>query len=815
MPGANWPLAGYTVVDLSAGIAGAYCTKMLTDGGANVVKLEPPAGNPLRRWSASGATIPPGEDGALFQFLACSQESVVVDPADASAVEAAAGLIRRAGAVVWTPGSPLAGLPRFHPAALRQAAPAATIVAITPFGLEGPWTGLPATDFTLQAWSGSTAIRGLPGREPLTTGGQPGEWMAGAIAAASLLASRWRTLATGSGELVDVSILETLSYSMNMYSLTYSTIASGPPRTARTTNIPDVLPARDGWVGFQAATARMFQEFSEMVGHPEWNEADPPLYITRNRQARRDELLAAMRAWTSQRTTAEIIELASARRIPVAPIGTGATLPAMEQFTQRGFYVANPRGGFLQPGAPYVFSSGNCPMPPEAPPRLGEHTARATVSATPSAAPANATLTARARLPLEGHRVADFTGYWAGPIVSHFLAMLGAEVIKVEAAERPDGLRSHTVLPPGTDQWWEWVPIFMGTNTNKRDITLDLATERGRELAKRLISECDIVLENYTPRVFEQFGLGYDTVHQLRPDAIMMRMPAFGLSGPWRDWPGYAQTMEHVSGIAWSTGYEGGDPYIPNGFCDAVAGTHATVALLLALEHRRRTGEGCLVEVPMVGGALNIAAEQVIEYSAYGNLLTRMGNRSRHAAPQGVYRSADVEPGGSRDAWVGVAVETDAQWEALVHALGDPPWARDPTLATAAGRRAAHDAVDHELAAWCAARTADTIVETLWPAGVPIAKLLFAHQLDQLRQLQARGFFETLHHPLTGTNLYWGYPARFGNGPHQMNRAPSPLLGQHNREVLCGLLGVAEEELAALERAGVIGTRPGGALKPR
>jgi crotonobetainyl-CoA:carnitine CoA-transferase CaiB-like acyl-CoA transferase len=284
-------------------------------------------------------------------------------------------------------------------------------------------------------------------------------------------------------------------------------------------------------------------------------------------------------------------------------------------------------------------------------------------------------------------------------------------------------------------------------------------------------------------------------------------MPAFGLSGPWRERTGYAQNMEQVSGMATMTGYADDRPLVPNGICDPLAGNHALVALLLAFEHRRKTGEGMLVEVPMIGAAINVTAEQALEYQAFGHLMQRDANRGPTAAPQNVYRTAEVEEDGSRDHWVAVAVESDAQWEGLRRALGDPGWAADPALATPAGRRAQHDAIDGHLAAWCAGRSGDEVVDALWDAGVPVAKVLAGPEVRHIPQLAARGFIESVEHPLTGCSLHYGYPARFSAGPARLHRRPAPTLGQHNREILVDLLGVSPEEFAALEADAVIGTR--------
>jgi crotonobetainyl-CoA:carnitine CoA-transferase CaiB-like acyl-CoA transferase len=253
------------------------------------------------------------------------------------------------------------------------------------------------------------------------------------------------------------------------------------------------------------------------------------------------------------------------------------------------------------------------------------------------------------------------------------------------------------------------------------------------------------------------------------------------------------------------TGFPEGPPHVPNGICDPLAGTHATLGLLLALEHRRKTGEGMLVEVPMVGGAVNVAAEQVLEYQAFGHLMQRDGNRGPIAAPQNVYRCADVEGDGMPDDWIALAVETDEHWRGLCRAL---EWVDVPSeWDTFEGRRAAHDEIDARIGAWCRPLTGDAVVECLWPAGVPVAKVLASPQVQHVPQLKARRFLETVTHPVAGDQIHYGYPVRFGAGPDRFHRRPPPTLGQHNYEVLVGLLGVEPEEYERLLAAEVIGTK--------
>ncbi|HLN18516.1 MAG TPA: CoA transferase [Acidimicrobiales bacterium] len=804
------PLTGLYVVDLSSGVAGGYCTKTLADGGAEVVKLEAPGGDPLRRFALGGEVVP-GEDGPLFEFLGCSKQSVVLDPDVPADLDRAEALVAAADVVVWSKGSALAGHPRLAPDALRHLAPGAVVATITPFGLEGPWADRPASDLTLQASAGGVFSRGAPDRAPVQIGGRLVEWLGGMFCAVGALTAWRRARECGTGELVDVSLLECLVVTEQMYGTIKQTMTppSGvrPPerQPTRSVLIPAIYATKDGWVGFMVATATMWESFCIMVEHPEWLE-DGRLYAYAGRLERYDELEGATAEWCGRRTTDEVLEQADLLRVPAAPVGDGASVTGLDQFVERRFFVRNPRSGRLQPDTPYTLGAGAARRPTGPPPRLGEHNDTVDPGARPPR-PAPPAPGPTGPLPFAGLRVADFTAFWAGPIVGHFLSMLGAEVIHVESVKRPDGIRGHTILTTEDDRWWEWTPNFHGSNTNKRDLTLDMSTEEGRALARRLIERCDVVLENYAPRVMDQWGLDGPTVLGLRPDVVFVRMPAFGLSGPWRERTGYAQNMEQVSGMAWMTGHADDRPLVPNGMCDPVAGTHALFALLLALEHRRATGEGMLVEVSMVGGALNVTAEQALEYQAFGHLMTRDGNRGPTAAPQNLYRCSDAEDDGRLDMWVAVAVETDEQWAGLRRALGDPAWAAAPELGSAAGRRAAHDEIDGHLASWCEGRPADEVVEVLAAAGVPVGRVLAPAEVQHLEQLAARGFLETVVHPLTGQAVHTGYPVRFSAGPRRLHHRPAPTLGQDNRELLTELLGVSPEAYARLEAADVIGTR--------
>jgi crotonobetainyl-CoA:carnitine CoA-transferase CaiB-like acyl-CoA transferase len=765
------------IVCLAGDIAGGYCARLLADGGAEILRVEDPAGDPLRGWSQSGSAR---GDGALFQFLAAGSTSVVATDPDELAP-----MVRSADVIVWSPHSEIArALP---PDRLRELNPRAVVTAITDFGLTGPWADRPATDLTLQALSGGPGQRGIPERPPLAAGGRLGEWTAGMFAAVHTAAA----LYGGGAELLDVSMLESLILTTTVHPVSWYTIAGMPMRPIRARNLPDIHPARDGYIGFMVVTGQQWLDFCSIVDRGDWMD-DADLGIMVNRFRRRHQLMDAIDAWTSQHTCAEILEIADLLRVPAAIIGSGETIPHMEHLAARNAFEVNETGGFLQPAVPWKLHEVAQPKRGPAP-QLGA----GTLPNWPRKEPRS-----KRTRPFEGIRVADFTANWAGPIVGHLLATLGAEVIHVEGGKRPDAIRNNTCKPMADPDWPEFSGIFAGTNTGKRSVTVDMSTHDGRDLARRLVVTCDVVVENYSPRVMESWGLGWEQVRELNPRAVMVRMPAYGLDGPWRDRGGYAQTMEMTSGMAWSTGWPDSTPEIPNGPCDPIAGTHATLGLILALERVAAGGDGILVEAPMISAALSVAAEVVIEQSACGADVRRAGNRSNVCAPQGIYPTLEPDRVGMGDRrWVAVSVTDDRGWRALCALLDRPEWADWPE----SQRRERHDGIDAILTEWTSLRTVKDVIESVTAIDVPVAEVMLGHLLPGLEQIEHRGFFERMEHPKTGINTHAGMPVRWSSMPGTVLAGRAPLLGEHDEHVWVKQVGLSEEEYQGFRESGVIG----------
>ncbi|MBM4270131.1 MAG: CoA transferase, partial [Deltaproteobacteria bacterium] len=686
MPG--HALEGLRVLDLGTGIAGGYATKLLADAGADVVKVEPPGGDPLRRWTASGRSLAPDRDGPLFRFLAASKRSVL---ADLDRPEERARLLDLAAEAdlvfeTFTPKQSRAlGL---EGPALWRRNEAVSLVSLTPFGRTSPWADRPASELVLQALCGSAAARGVPGGTPIAAGGRLGDWLAGAYAAMAGLAGHLGTVRGGRGQHVDVAQLEVMHVTMAPPQALQESLLGRPLAFPRSVETPSIYPARDGWVGFCTITGQQWLDFLVLIERTDLQE-DRELAHRDGRTARSAEIDAAARAWTEQHAVEEIVEIAAALRIPVAAIGNGETVLGFDHFVERGVFVPGADGGFVQPRVPYRLSAAD-PRPFAAAPALGQHgrlsdgalapwtaargerengASASAVDTTPSAARDD-------QLPFEGLRVVDFTAFWAGPFATQFLAVLGADVVKIESTQRPDGMRFSSTREPNDDRWWEWSSFFQAFNANKKSVTLDLRRPEGIALVRRLLAEADVAIENFSPRVLDDLGIRWDDLQAANPRLVMVRMPAFGLDGPWRDRVGFAQTMEQISGMAWITGERDGPPRIPRGPCDPLAGIHACFALQAALRQRERTGVGQHVEVAMIEVALNVAVEQPLEHQLHGVLLCRDGNRGPEATPESVWACA------GEDRWIALSVGDEAQWSALRAWLGEPAWAADAALAT-------------------------------------------------------------------------------------------------------------------------------------
>jgi crotonobetainyl-CoA:carnitine CoA-transferase CaiB-like acyl-CoA transferase len=727
------PLAGLSVVEIASEISGPYATKLLVDLGAEVTKVEPPTGDPLRQWGPFPGGVADPRRGGLFEYLNAGKRVGGFD--DARELIANSHLLVEN----FAPGT-LEGW-GFDADSLGEINPNLLLLRISHFGQSGPWRDRPATPLTVQAASGWVSARD-PERPPVQVGGRIAEYVAGAYGALGALTAL-RMQPAGRVREVDVSefesLLSTLPYPMLMAKRMRSL---GLPSNVRSAPMLGVVRAADGWVGINCLTGQHWLDVCAMLGLSEFGEQQIAVMLG---GPERTEFYSRAEPLLAEQTVAETVELCQALRIPAAPVNDGATILECPQYAKRGFFVDG--GGFRRPGKAFRFTEG-----PEV-----------RTDPTPR----------EAKLPFAGLKVLDLSTFWAGAYLTCYLGAFGADIVKVESIQRPDGFRYSGAFPFEGDDWYERSGLWQATNLNKRDLTLDLTSERGLRIARRLAAQADVVVENFSPRVVEQFGLDYESLVALKPDVILVRMPGFGLQGPWRDYVGWALNFEQTAGMSAITGYADGPPCNPQGPADPVVGVHAGVALLAALEHRRRSGQGRLIEVPQIEVAACVTAEPVIEYSMNGVVQPRQGNR-RRGYLQGVY------PTGEDDVWVALSMPADGTVD--------------------------HDVFDEMVAAWTRTKTPEKILEILWAQSIPAERVITGEQMYDIPQLDGRGFYEEFERPITGAHRYPGWPFRITPGPTRHHRTPAPTLGQHNDEILRAL-GLSEDEVTNLREQRVIGER--------
>lgn len=407
------------------------------------------------------------------------------------------------------------------------------------------------------------------------------------------------------------------------------------------------------------------------------------------------------------------------------------------------------------------------------------------------------------RLALEGVRIIDMSHMWAGPMATGILADMGAEVIKVESIQRLDMWRGGAAILMGrTERPHEGAPPYNAVNRNKYGITLDLANPRGVEIFKELVKISDVVFENYSPRVMKDLGLDYPALKQVKPEIIMLSMPAFGMTGPWRDYAGFASNIEQVAGIAQLTGYPDGPPrVVGTAGADPLAGLNAAFAVLAALKHRRRTGKGQYIDLSQAEAIACLIGEAIVDYSMNKRVQPRRGNRHPSMAPHGCYRCK------GDDMWATIAVSSDAEWTRFCQAIGNPSWTDDERFSDALGRWQNQDELDKRIEEWTSEHDHYEVMHILQKADVAAGALLNPAELLEDPHLKARGFFEVVDRDVVGKYPYPRSPIRLSK-TKVSTRIPAPCLGEHNEYVLGQLLGMSKEEMAQLAEEKIIGTEP-------
>jgi crotonobetainyl-CoA:carnitine CoA-transferase CaiB-like acyl-CoA transferase len=405
------------------------------------------------------------------------------------------------------------------------------------------------------------------------------------------------------------------------------------------------------------------------------------------------------------------------------------------------------------------------------------------------------------KLPLDGIRVLDFGQMWAGPHVTQWLSVAGAEVIKIETSLKIDFMRNVGI--PATVPVKERTPnhgsAFASLNYGKKSLTLNMNQPRSKELFKQLVKISDVVAENFGGAVMDRWGLGYGDLKQVKSDIILYAGSGYGRTGPHSERPSYAEIVEAFDGSSYMNGYPGGEPNTVGvaPWMDAGQAQHGAFAILCALYHREQTGEGQQIDAAMIEGSANFLGELLMDTIMNDRVGERTGNRDSVMAPHGCYRCR------GEYGWVAIAVGNDTEWDALCATMGNPPWTRQPEFSSQFERGRNQDILDKHLEEWTRERDAYQITAVLQGAGVMAGPSLGPKGLVDDPHLKERGFFVENDHPVIGRLIYAGLPFRLSNAPRG-NYGPSPLLGEHNDYVLGHLLGLPREEIEGLVKDKVL-----------
>lgn len=400
-------------------------------------------------------------------------------------------------------------------------------------------------------------------------------------------------------------------------------------------------------------------------------------------------------------------------------------------------------------------------------------------------------------LALKGVRIADFTWVWAGPGATLLLACMGAEVIKFETRSRPDPSRRGSITLGQTFSNLQASTVFDNLNYDKLSITLALKHPKGLELAKRIVRISDVVTQNMRPGAMDRLGLGYEELLKIKPDIIMLSSSAFGATGPYREYTGYAHHFSAFSGLASMAGYSDGEPNTLTGATDIISATTSALAILAALNYRQRTGKGQHIDLSSSETLSVLIGDAFMDYTMNQRLPPRTGNLDTTMAPHNCYRCR------GEDKWVSIAVATDEEWEALCQAMGNPEWTKDKLFSRSYSRWRNQDKLDRLIEAWTINHSHYEVMELLQARGVAAMPSFSAEELFSDPHLKEREITTELEHPVMGKRVVINPPWKLSATPARFEKA-SPLMGEHNDYIFGKLLGMSQQEIAQLIEEKVI-----------
>ena len=837
MPG---PLQNIRVLDLTEEIVGPYATKLLADYGADVVKIEKPAGDSARQLGPfKGGDRHPDKSGTFFYFNT-NKRSVVLDLKTPSGVDGFWHLVDWADIIVegFEPGAMESlGLSW---EAIKARRGDISLVSVSNFGANSPYRHYRGSELVLYGFAGEMHSTGRLEREPVKMYGTSALVQSGSVLSTAILGALFATQAKGVGQHVDFSVADSHLVGVDRRHATvighqYSgrKTLRPPMEEQRVGILSGLYRCKDGWISIMGGGQR-FKNIREFFGYPAWLDDkrwdDPLIQMD---PAAIQEFNSHLTPWLNAHTKREVWEAGRRARFICGPLFTVDEVYSDTNFQQRGLWQSAETpalGQFRFPGRPFVMNK--TPWEYRRPaPQLGEHTDEV-LQAAGKREPLRPVRPSGSGQPLDGIRVLDLSGVWAGTFATLLLADLGAEVIKQEnqfilqpntrilpfvhltkemTSAGPSWVTGLPNNDPG-ERPWNYHPMFVSLYRNKKSFTLDIRQPEGLEILGRLVAEADVVLENSAVGTMEKLGVSYEWLKGIKENIIYLRAPGFGLTGEYKDARAFGSNLEEVLGHQLLRGYRGSEPAENSTIfaADYIAGSQIAFALMAAVWHRNQFGEGQFIEMSQAENATAMFAQAYMDFALNGELDEARGNRSIYAAdgevPCGAYPCKS--PGSAEeglDRWITINVMSDADWLRLRGVMGEPTWAISDDFLSAAGRLAKEDYIDEQLGHWTRGFEDYDLFHRLQAAGVAAAPILEASRVLSDPHVMARALFQeqTLEDDI-GT---YQYPAPIYQISGGGIRSAPVAMGQDNDYVYRELLGCDDEEIDRLTKAGHIADR--------
>jgi crotonobetainyl-CoA:carnitine CoA-transferase CaiB-like acyl-CoA transferase len=802
-------LTGIKVVEYATMVSGPYCGKLLADLGAEVIKVEPPEGDPSRHCGPFPKEGNHLEKSALFLYANTSKRGITLDIKKPEGIAAFRKLL--CWADVFIDNHPVGFFDKFGLGwdELHRLNPELIYASITPYGRTGPRAMARGDELTLIQAGGEGNL--VPARSfdlsfpPVKFGGYQVGYHGALNAAVGIMALILGRIKTGRGHLLDISLQECVInllpgtlHNHRYDGFNWGRVPDRPPAMGR-------METSDGYITLGANDDHHFRALRELMGKPDWlddDRWDDRVYRANHLM----EIAPKLDAWMKEQKKNEIYHKLAKAGIPVGPVNSAEDVMNSEQYKVRGYFteVEHPAAGKYQyAGWPYRLSVSP-PQVSRPAPLLGQHNDEIRIEIIDRESEENTGPSKEfqdLKLPLQGMRVLDFSWVWAGPYATMMLANLGAEVIKVEGHKRMDIVRRAVMWPRWEPEPHQVPPnqglSYNSVNRDKKSLTLDLSKPEGIQLARRLAAMSDIVIDNMRPDAMAKMGLGYQDLIKIKPDLIVVSSSGRGHNGPETNYLGFAQIHQSVSGVAYISGYPEDHPtYGSLGHTDITNAVTTAFVTLAAIHHREKTGEGQFIDYSQCEGSTCLIGEQLLGYRMTGIIPERQGNAHPEYAPHNVYRCWGV------DRWLALEVHSDEEFRALTRVMNRPELADDPRFKEQALRKKNEKELDDIIGKWTRQRDRDWMIEEFLKAGLAAAPSRDAEDLYADRHLKARNFFLKIQHPELGELELAGLPWKISDT--ELPAGHAPLMGEHNQYVLQGLLGLNDAEVAALRTKEII-----------